>query len=116
MRRAIRCSAAVSSLPPIDQTPSAATWMSIQRAAAFLGLGAAALRRSLERHATPGRDGVTEAHVDGVHARKLGRLWRVRLSAAWLGDGAYPARVEEAPRATLSVTPKPTRRPERTPA
>jgi hypothetical protein len=28
-------------------------------------------------------DGGTEAAVDGVQARKFGRLWRVRFSEVW---------------------------------
>jgi hypothetical protein len=43
----------------------------------------AALRKALDRRATRTADGGIEAELDGVHARKLGRLWRVALSAAW---------------------------------
>jgi hypothetical protein len=58
-------------------------WVSLDRAAAHLGLNAAALRKTLERRAVRAADGATEAAVDGVRARKFGRLWRVRFSAAW---------------------------------
>jgi hypothetical protein len=59
-------------------------WTSLQAAADVLGMTPGALRKILERHARRGPDGVTEAQVNGVRARKLGRLWRVRLSAAWI--------------------------------
>jgi len=58
-------------------------WVPIERAAAHLGMNAGALRKTLERRAVRGADGVTEASVDGVRARKFGRIWRVRFSAAW---------------------------------
>jgi len=58
-------------------------WVSLDRAAAHLGLNAAQLRKTLERRATRAADGGTEAMVDGVRARKFGRLWRVRFSEAW---------------------------------
>ncbi|MDI1484769.1 hypothetical protein [Polyangium sp. y55x31] len=60
-----------------------APWVSLDRAAAHLGLNAAQLRKTLERRATRAADGGTEASVDGVRARKFGRLWRVRFSEAW---------------------------------
>jgi hypothetical protein len=58
-------------------------WTSIQSAADVLGMTSAALRKMLERNARRAEDGVTEALVSGVRARKLGRHWRVTLSAAW---------------------------------
>ncbi|MDI1444855.1 hypothetical protein [Polyangium sp. 6x1] len=58
-------------------------WVSIERAAAFLGLSPGALRKSLERRAVRAGDGGTEALLDGVRARKFGRLWRVKFSEAW---------------------------------
>lgn len=60
----------------------AKAWVSIATAAAFLGLSPDRLRKTLERHARKA-DGVLESNVDGVTARKFGRLWRVRFSAAW---------------------------------
>lgn len=62
---------------------ASSTWVSIERAAAHLGMGAAALRKALERRAARAADGGTEAALDGVRARKFGRLWRVRFSEAW---------------------------------
>jgi hypothetical protein len=58
-------------------------WLSVQAAAEMLGLTAAALRKSLERRAVRTLEGGIEADIDGVRGRKLGRLWRVALSAAW---------------------------------
>lgn len=67
-------------------------WVSVDRAALVLDLTPAALRRSLERHAQRAPDGGVEANIDGVRARKFGRLWRVRFSERWLptdaADGA----------------------------
>ncbi len=58
-------------------------WLSIQSASEVLGMSSGALRKILERNARQGQDGVTEADVNGVRGRKLGRLWRVTLSAGW---------------------------------
>lgn len=59
-------------------------WISLPSAtAAVPGMTPGALRKLLERNAHQGQDGVTEAEVNGVRARKLGRLRRVRLLAAW---------------------------------
>lgn len=62
---------------------SVARWMSVEAAARFLDLSADALRRTIERHAVRGDGGGIEARIDGVIARKFGRLWRVKFSAAW---------------------------------
>ena len=71
-------------------------WTSLQSAADVLGMSPGALRKVLERNARKGADGVTEAQVNGVRARKLGRLWRVTLSAAW-GEGlAAPGSTKES--------------------
>jgi hypothetical protein len=58
-------------------------WFTVRDAASALAITPDALRRSLERHATLAHDGGTEAHIDGLRARKFGRLWRVQLGAAW---------------------------------
>jgi hypothetical protein len=42
-----------------------------------------ALRRSIECHAVRAPDGGIESNIDGVRARKFGRLWRVQFSARW---------------------------------
>ncbi len=64
-------------------TEAPVQWLSVQSAADLLGLTAAALRKSLDRRAVRSPDGGVEADLDGVRGRKLGRLWRVALSAAW---------------------------------
>ena len=58
-------------------------WLSVTAAAEILGLSPTALRKSLDRRAVRAADGGTEAELDGVRGRKLGRLWRVALSSAW---------------------------------
>lgn len=58
-------------------------WLGVPEAAAILGLAIVSLRRIIERSARRGTNGVLEAQVDGLHARKFGRLWRVRLDEAW---------------------------------
>ncbi len=69
------------------QQKGEAVWVSVARAAAHLGTSGDSLRKMLERRAVRAKDGGTEADVDGVRGRKLGRHWRVRLSPAWLGKG-----------------------------
>jgi len=68
-----------------------ATWMTVEQAAAFLGLKTVMLRRSLERNARVAPDGGTVAHADGITARKFGRLWRVWLGPGWVSP-TQPAR------------------------
>lgn len=58
-------------------------WISVERAATFLGVQAVTLRRALERGARRRADGSVIAQADGVVARKLGRVWRVWLDAQW---------------------------------
>ena len=52
-------------------------------AAAVLDETPEALRKKFERAQRRGPDGVTEAEVSGVLARKFGRRWKVRLGPAW---------------------------------
>lgn len=63
-----------------------ARWMTVLAASEILDLSPEALRRTLERHATRAPDGVVEANVDGVRARKFGRLWRVQFSDRWSAE------------------------------
>lgn len=66
-------------------------WLSITNAAELLDVRPEALRRRIERAARLAADGVMEAEVDGVRARKLGRSWRVHLGSGWqieIGDRA----------------------------
>lgn len=58
-------------------------WMSPADAAAILGVPLLTLRRALERNAKKDKAGHVIAEVDGITARKLGRLWRVHLDPAW---------------------------------
>jgi hypothetical protein len=72
---------------PAGQADGAARsggWMTVEQAAQFLSLPVVTLRRSLERNARTTQEGATVAQVDGVSARKLGRLWRVWLDRGWL--------------------------------
>jgi len=66
---------------------SSRSWVSLASAAVYLGLTPTALRRTLERRAVHLPDGSVEAEVDGVRARKFGRLWRVRFDDRWLPQG-----------------------------
>jgi hypothetical protein len=59
------------------------TWTNVATAARHLSMTPSALRRALERRAVRAPDGGTESTLDGVHARKLGRVWRVTLSPRW---------------------------------
>ena len=72
--------------PEIAKTKPSPGWMGMEEAAGFLGVSAVTLRRSIERNARTTEDGVLVAHFDGVMARKLGRLWRVRLDERWTGS------------------------------
>jgi hypothetical protein len=66
---------------PVEEVST--RWVSLNQAASHLGLDAAALRKTLERRAVRAQDGGIEALLDGVRARKFGRLWRIRFSDAW---------------------------------
>jgi hypothetical protein len=59
------------------QTTKHATrpWVSLLRAAEYLSEPAESLRKKIERAAR----GRSEAHFDGVYARKFGRLWKLHL-------------------------------------
>lgn len=58
--------------------------MNMDQAAAVLGIPPITLRRNIERGARRGPSGVVYASVDGVHARRFGRRWRVTLDEGWL--------------------------------
>lgn len=61
---------------------SALRWRSVEDAAAFLGMPVRVLRQTIASKART-ESGRTEAHLDGIIARKLGRRWRVWLGAQW---------------------------------
>lgn len=67
--------------PVMSDSPT--PWVSVAAAASFLGLSPDRLRRTIERHARKEDDGSVESSIDGVLARKFGRLWRVRFSPSW---------------------------------
>jgi hypothetical protein len=56
-------------------------WVSIIRVAEQLDATPKSIRTRLEKAARRGADGVIEAEVDGLRARKLGRVWKVQLGA-----------------------------------
>lgn len=60
-------------------------WLTLHDAAQVLGLSSAALRKQLERRARRASDGGIEANIDGVRARKFGKLWRVSFGEGWTG-------------------------------
>jgi hypothetical protein len=64
--------------------PAPVRWMGVEDAASILGVPVVSLRRTIERNARKRPDGSVEARVDGIVARKLGRLWRVTLDPAWM--------------------------------
>jgi hypothetical protein len=64
--------------------PLRGSWRPMEEAASFLGIPTITLRRSIERNARKHPEGGTTAQVDGITARKLGRLWRVWLDAGWM--------------------------------
>ncbi len=60
-------------------------WYALRQAAAILSVSPEALRKQFERKARLAGDGGTEAHVDGVRARKFANRWRVSFGDAWRG-------------------------------
>lgn len=79
---AIRCRAGMR-----KRSQPAGSWVSLSVAASLLGFSTEALRKQLDRRAKRVPDGGIEAELDSIRARKLGRLWRVQLSAAWMPEG-----------------------------
>jgi len=72
---------------PLGFEPSQARgWLSVKTAAEYLDMSPDALRRTLERHAVRAPDGGVEANVDGIRARKFGRLWRIQFSSRWSSE------------------------------
>jgi hypothetical protein len=68
-----------------DESTKTPRWLSLASAAATLNETPKALRNKLERAARRANDGAIEAELNGgVRGRKLGRLWKVRLSESWL--------------------------------
>ena len=69
----------------MNSRPVVVRWYALREAAQILGLSPGALRKLLERRAQPARDGVYEARVDGVRARKFSNRWRVSYGEPWTG-------------------------------
>jgi len=63
-------------------------WMSVDQAAAILGIPVLTLRRAIERNVVRAIGGGMQAQVDGIRARKFGRLWRVWLDPGWTEPAA----------------------------
>ena len=74
--------------PRLGPQFSRGSWMTVDQAAAFLQLPCVTLRRSLERNARTLPEGGIASHVDGISARKIGRLWRVWLDSGWTNPGS----------------------------
>ena len=72
----------------VESQPSRGSWMTVDQASIILHLPCVTLRRTLERNARKLPEGGITSHIDGIAARKLGRLWRVWLDAGWLNPGA----------------------------
>ncbi len=68
---------------PSAPTSRATPWLPLLTAAEHLGESPDSLRKKLERSSKRGGDGVIEAKLDGITGRKLGRLWKLRLSDGW---------------------------------
>jgi hypothetical protein len=82
-RSAANAAQLVKPMRHVPQQPLVGAWMSVEQAALMLGVPSVTLRRTLERNAHRGADGGVVVQVDGVHARKLGRTWRVWLDEGW---------------------------------
>jgi hypothetical protein len=70
---------------PPHEKRTVTRWYTLHDAAERLSLTADALRRQFERHAIRAKDGGTEAHIDGVRARKFANRWRVSFGESWTG-------------------------------
>ena len=58
-------------------------WYPLRDAAEILAISPDALRKQFERRVERAADGGTEAHVDGVRARKFANRWRVSFGKPW---------------------------------
>jgi hypothetical protein len=70
--------------PSTVEPQSLRGWVAIQTAASYLDMSPDALRRTFERRSVRAPDGGVEANIDGVRARKFGRIWRVAFAERWL--------------------------------
>jgi hypothetical protein len=67
----------------MNKAPAPLCWYALREAADILDVSPEALRRQFERRVQRAADGVQEARVDGVRARKFGNRWRVSFGKAW---------------------------------
>jgi hypothetical protein len=82
----------------------------LSHAAMHLDTSPSALRRSFER-AAKARGGRSEVRINGVRARKRGRLWRVVFESSWAPDGTLePWRSAENVARDLGCAPQTLRR------
>jgi hypothetical protein len=58
-------------------------WLTLSDAATRLSLAPDTLRKQIERNVRRASDGVTEASIDGIRARKFQGRWRVVLGPNW---------------------------------
>jgi hypothetical protein len=65
------------------KAPTPLYWYALREAADILDVSPEALRRQFERRAQKAPDGVQEARVDDVRARKFRNRWRVSFGKAW---------------------------------
>lgn len=68
----------------MSERPPENPWISLAKAAQHLDESTPSLRKKLERAAVIAPDGVVEAELSGVRARKLGKMWKLRLSRRWV--------------------------------
>ena len=66
-------------------------WYPLREAAQILGLSQDALRKQFERKQRLAADGVVEAVIDGVRARKFTNRWRVSFGEGWTAEGVVPS-------------------------
>lgn len=58
-------------------------WLTLGDAANRLALSPDTLRKQIERNVKRATDGVVEASIDGIRARKFRGRWRVALGPNW---------------------------------
>lgn len=86
-----------------DGASSGARWRSVEDAAAFLGMPVRVLREALASNARLDA-GVTEAQLDGIIGRKLGRRWRVWLAEKWTAPEPATARAQPCARVPAAAS------------
>ncbi|MFT3764760.1 MAG: hypothetical protein QM820_04480 [Minicystis sp.] len=67
---------------------SCSSWITVEAAADFLGMPVVTLRRSFEPKTQSTPEGGTVSRLNGITARRIGRLWRVWLHDDWTDPAA----------------------------